>query len=271
MSSKETPKTPPRVAKRNPALPEVPPDHPTLPGIVPAKPVPSLDPETAEMLERMRRTLDAATARMALPVPQGPQEIVLSPALLKAIEQRAVERVVQPLLQVLQELRDGVAEARAMRAEVQQLGTTAKKELQAIRDGAASAASLLGGETRRQIEDLHTDARKRMRGLMGRMLRWHQSLTWHTKTRLHEVGASAVTEMRASTRAARKVADQLGVTVSTLEECADAVLYVAPAMTQHNEVRTRAIVRSGSLTTVGLIFGGAAIVAAVLWWVGRLP
>ena len=73
MSSKETPKTPPRVAKRNPALPpEVPPDHPTLPGIVPAKPVPSLDPETAEMLERMRRTLEAATARMALPAPPAP-------------------------------------------------------------------------------------------------------------------------------------------------------------------------------------------------------
>ena len=271
MSSKETPKTPPRVAKRNPALPEVPPDHPRLPGIEPAKPTPRLDPETAEMLERMRRTLDAATARMALPVPQRPQEIVLSPALLKVIEQRAVERVVHPLLQTVQELREAVVEARALRVEVQQLGTTARQELQGIRDGAENAARLLGGETRRQIEDLHTDARKRMRALAGRTLRWHQGLTWHTKTRLREVGASAVSEMRASTRSARKVADQLGVTVSTLEACADAVLYVAPAMTQHHEVRTRAIVRSGSLTTVGLIFAGLAILAAVLRWAGHLP
>ena len=270
MTSKETPKQPPRTPKRNPALPEGPAHHPNLPAIEPAKPVPSLDPETAALLESMRQALVSATTRLSLPVPQGPQEIVLSPALLKAIEQRAVERVVHPLLMTLKEVREASAEARAIREEVQKLGEAATKEITTISTNGQGAVRLVGGETRRQIEDLHTNARKTMRVTTERTLRWHQNLTWHTRTRLREVGNSAADEMRASTRAARKVTEQLGQTVATLEECADAILYVAPALTQHNEVRTRSIVRSTALTATAATFAGLALVVGVLWRAGLL-
>lgn len=129
MSSKETPKTP-RVAKRNPALPAVSPDHPTLPGIEPAKPVPTFDPAAAELMERLRQTLDAATARMALPaVPAGPQEVVLSPALLKSIEGRVIERVAPVLMQILTELRAAATLAQSLPAQLQEAGATARTEI----------------------------------------------------------------------------------------------------------------------------------------------
>lgn len=76
--------------------------------------------------------------------------------------------------------------------------------------------------------------------------------------------------MSTATAEMRELADQLGVTASTVEESSDAILYVAPALTQHHEVRTRSIVRNGALLTTGPVFAGLAVVAAVLWWAGRL-
>lgn len=272
MSNRETPKTPPRVAKRNPALPENTANEPTLPGIEPAKALPILDPVAAELMERLRLALEANTARLALPaVPAGPQEVILSPALLKTIEGRVIERVAPVLMQILTELRAAAALAQSLPVQLQEAGATARTEIVRTANTAHHAARLVSAETRHVIEDLNAQGRAQIVEMHEHARSWTQGLARYTRRHLQDTAREAVEGMSTATAEVRELADQLGVTASTVEECADAILYVAPALTQHHEVRTRAIIRSGSLTTVGLIFAGLAIVAAVLWWAGRLP
>lgn len=278
MTRKETPKTPPRGAKRNPALPETPLDHPTLPGIEPVKPAPIFDPATAEMVERLRQTLEAATARMALPVvPAGPQEFILSPTQVRTIEGRVIERLAPVLMQILTELRAAADIAQALPAQIQEAGQTARVEIIRTGDTARHAARLASVETQRAIEDVNKLGRAQIvrlhrhaQMMHAHALTWTRGLTRHTKHQLQETAKTATGEMSIATAGVQKLANQLGVTASTVEECADAILYVAPALTQHHEVRTRSIVRSGALATTGLTFAGLAAVMGALWWAGVL-
>lgn len=274
MTTRETPKTPPRGGKRNPALPEVPPDHPTLPGIEPAKPVPSLDPETAAMLERMRQALEANTARMALPavpaVPAAPQEIILSPAMLKAIEGRAMERVAPVLMQILSELRAAAAIAQALPAQLQEAGEAARVEIVRTGTTAQHAARLASAETRHVVEDLNRQSRAQIVAMHEHARTWTRGLTRYAKWHLQDASTKAIEGMSTATAEMRQLADQLGVTASTVEACSDAILYVAPALTQHHEVRTRSLIRSAALATTAMTFAGLAAVMGGLWWAGVL-
>jgi hypothetical protein len=119
--------------------------------------------------------------------------------------------------------------------EIVRTGTTAQH-----------AARLASAETRHVVEDLNKQSRAQIVAMHEHARIWTRGLTRYTKWHLQDASTKAIEGMATATAETWQLGDQFGVTASTVEECVDAILYIAPALSQHHEVRTRSIICSAA-------------------------